>query len=194
MILSQQNMSYSDLRCSFDLTFQYLYSIIFKGDFKKTFWYLGLSLLKTWTLVVFFCNAEGRGSYCEKKADAKTSGNGIVPLQTVCLYWRKCVWKRLGLSHKVHFLLHLSRMFISLLHDPCGFISETVESERGWETKNDTFSFCMLWTYPLGMHDNISMSSVLANRGFKMKYWHHSKINISADDWWDNTLIAQIFD
>lgn len=33
----------------------------------------------------------------------------------------------------------------------------------------------------LGMNDAIRTSSVLADKGFKIKYWHWLKINISGD-------------
>lgn len=160
MILFPQNMSYSNLRCSFvfdskiedgDLTLQYLLCAIVsypRGIFRKHFDIFDVPCWKLEFQFVFLqCIKRGQLLWRKKKTDAKTNGIGIVPLLTeysVCVQYAvhcKCLWKRLGLIHKVHFLLHLSRMFISLLYHFIvtwsklgSFVS--VESERGWETKN----------------------------------------------------------
>lgn len=78
-------------------------------------WYLRLYLLKTWTSVCLFAVL---------KAGAVIVQYSVYVQYAVCC---KCVQKRLGLIHKLHFLLHLSRMFISLLHR---FIVKWSESDH----------------------------------------------------------------
>lgn len=76
-----------------------------------------------------------QGQLLWKKPDAKTNGNGIVPLLTEYIMYVqyavscKCVWKRLGLIPEVHFPLHLSRMLMSSLF-PSGIISVSLSRLR----------------------------------------------------------------
>lgn len=100
VILSPQKMSYHDLRCSFvfdpkhwgqqtNLTvFIVWHSIIFEGDFQKTFWYLRLSLLKTWTSICVFAVLQARAVI------GGAGGGGLMqkPMgMALCLCWQKTV-------------------------------------------------------------------------------------------------------